>query len=342
MTTTHGTPAVATTPKRVLVAGGTGYIGRHVVQALVARGHAVTCLARPRAGVGGSMDAAATQRALAGAELSFADVTCPAALAKTLGPDARFDVAVSCLATRTGGVRDAWRVEHQANLNLLEASLRAGAGQFVLLSAICVQKPALEFQRAKLAFEAALVDAAIDHTIVRPTAFFKSLSGQVDAVRRGKPFVMFGDGEGTACTPIAEADLARFLADCLDLPGRRNAILPVGGPGAPITPRNQGELLFALCGRAPRFRRVPLRLFDAIVGVMGALARVFPPLRDKAEFARIGRYYATESMLVWNADQGRYDAEATPSFGEITLRDHYERVLREGLAGQELGDHAMF
>ena len=288
------------------------------------------------------MDEVATQRALPGARLRFGDVTDPISVARDGLGDDRFDAVVSCLATRTGGVKDAWRVEHRANLNVLQAAARAGVEHFVLLSAICVQKPRLEFQRAKLAFEAALVASGLDYSIVRPTAFFKSLSGQVEAVKKGKPFVVFGDGERTACKPIGEADLARFLADCLDDPARRNAILPVGGPGPAITPRQQGELLFALCGRAPRFRHVPLRLFDAIVATLGALSRVVPPLRDKAEFARIGRYYATESMLVWDEVEGRYDPEATPSFGEQTLHDFYARVLREGLAGQELGDHAMF
>ena len=87
---------------------------------------------------------------------------------------------------------------------------------------------------------------------------------------------------------------------------------------------------------------MPVRLFDAIVTTLGALSRVIPPLRDKAEFARIGRYYATESMLVWDEAAGRYDEAATPSFGEETLRELYARVLREGLEGQELGDHTMF
>ena len=44
----------------------------------------------------------------------------------------------------------------QATLNVLEAGRRKGAKHFVLLSAICVQKPTLTFQKAKLKFEAAL------------------------------------------------------------------------------------------------------------------------------------------------------------------------------------------
>lgn len=329
-------------PRRVLVAGATGYIGRHVVRELVGRGHAVVGLMRDRAGVGGKMDRAAMQRVLPGAELRVSDVTDPESVTEQGIAGEHFDAVISCLATRTGGVKDAWRIEHQANLNVLRAAEGAGVSHFVLLSAICVQRPKLAFQRAKLAFEAALVESGLDYSIVRPTAYFKSLAGQVRSVARGKPFVMFANGELTACKPISERDLSGFIADCLDDPRRRNAILPIGGPGAPITPRQQGELLFALCDRPARFRRVPLRLFDTILAILGAAARVIPALRDTLEFARIGRYYGTESMLVWDEESGRYDADATPSFGEDTLHDFYARVLRDGLEGQELGDHAVF
>jgi divinyl chlorophyllide a 8-vinyl-reductase len=65
-------------------------------------------------------------------------------------------------------------------------------GRFVLLSAICAQKPLLAFQHAKLAFEAALIDSGLTYSIVRPTAFSKSLSGQVERVKRGRPFLVFG------------------------------------------------------------------------------------------------------------------------------------------------------
>jgi divinyl chlorophyllide a 8-vinyl-reductase len=55
----------------------------------------------------------------------------------------------------------------------------------------------------------------ITYSIVRPTAFFKSLAGQVELVKQGKPYVMFGDGTLASCKPISEADLAAFMADCV-------------------------------------------------------------------------------------------------------------------------------
>jgi divinyl chlorophyllide a 8-vinyl-reductase len=46
-------------------------------------------------------------------------------------------------------------------------------------------------------------------------------------------------------------------------------------------------------------------------------------------------------MLVWDAQAGRYDADATPEYGSDTLRDHYARVLA-GEIKVDLGDHAVF
>ena len=211
----------------------------------------------------------------------------------------------------------------------------------ILLSAICVQKPRLAFQHAKLAFEQALTRSGLTYSIVRPTAFFKSLSGQVDRVRQGKPFLLFGDGMLTACKPISDRDLGEYLAGCVDDETRHDRILPIGGPGPAITPRQQGEALFALLGRPPRFRRVPVKLLDIIILVLTTLGRVIPGLAGKSDLARIGRYYATESMLVLDPLTGRYDADATPSTGSETLFDFYARLI-SGAATIDRGDHAVF
>lgn len=324
-----------------MVLGATGAIGRATVAALVQRGHEVVCFVRPRAGVGGALTATGSADLLKGATLRFGDVTDPASLARDGFRGERFDALVSCLASRTGAPKDAWAIDYQAHAGALAAAKEAGVSQMVLLSAICVQKPLLAFQKAKLAFEKALIESGLTYSIVRPTAFFKSLSGQVERLKKGKPFLIFGDGELTACKPISDNDLAQFLAECLDDESRHNRILPIGGPGEAITPKQQGEHLFALLGREPKFKRVPVALLDTIIWVTGTLGRIIPPLAEKAEFARIGRYYATESMLVLDPATGRYDAAKTPSAGSETLFDFYARLIK-GEASSELGDHAVF
>lgn len=66
-------------------------------------------------------------------------------------------------------------------------------------------------------------------------------------------------------------------------------------------------------------------------------------MQDSAEFGRIGRYYATESMLLWDHKKQRYDADATPSYGKDTLDDFFRKaVLEDGMQGQDLGDAAIF
>jgi divinyl chlorophyllide a 8-vinyl-reductase len=310
-------------PRRVFLVGATGTIGRATARALVARGHEVVCFVRasPDGGVERLAD-------LGGAEIRVGDVTDEGSIERDGLRSERFDTVVSCLASRTGPPSDAWAIDQGANLALLNAARTRDIGHFVLLSAICVQKPKLAFQHAKIAFEEALIASGTPCTIVRPTAFFKSLSGQVARVQRGKPWLLFGDGRLTACKPISDGDLAAYLIRCVEDPALQGRVLPIGGPGSAITPREQAEALFALLGKEPRYRQIPVRMMDVIVSVLGVLGRVVPGLRDKAEYARIGRYYATESMLVWDEGAGRYDAEATPETGSETLFEHYAELLR--------------
>ncbi len=327
--------------QRVCVVGATGTIGRATVRALVRRGHDVVCLVRARAGVGGRLAMADLAQLLPGAAVRECDVTDATSLAQQGFHGEHFDAVVSCLASRTGAPKDAWAIDHRAHLEVLQAARQAGVTHFVLLSAICVQKPLLAFQQAKLAFEHELIDSGLRWSIVRPTAFFKSLSGQIGRVRAGKPFLVFGDGRLTACKPISDDDLGDYLAGCLQDEHRHNRILPIGGPGPAITPIEQGERLFALFGQPPRFSHVPVRLLDVIIVMLTVLGLFIPPLRAKAGLARIGRYYATESMLALNPATGRYDAEATPATGTQTLFDFYADAAR-GTAAAELGDHAVF
>jgi divinyl chlorophyllide a 8-vinyl-reductase len=337
----HATVRRSPHARRVFVLGATGTIGRAAVSALVRRGHEVHCFVRPRAGVGGRLAPDDSVRLLAGATVRFGEVSDPASLARDGFRGASFDTLLSCMASRSGAPKDAWAIDHRAHVHALEAARNAGVSQVVLLSALCVQKPVLAFQHAKLAFENVLVESGLNYSIVRPTAFFKSLSGQIERVKRGKPYLVFGDGTLTACKPISDADLAAYLADCLNDESRWNRVLPIGGPGDAITPRQQGEHLFALLGRPPRFRQVPIAMLDAIIGVLATAGRMLPSLADKAELARIGRYYATESMLVLDPATGQYAAAATPSTGSETLFDFYAALVR-GAAAPERGDHAVF
>lgn len=326
------TPATAPGPQKVLLLGATGTIGRATARALVAAGHDVTCFIR---------DSAAPNDALAQTTLRYGQVTDPGSLRANAFADTHFDVVMSCLASRNGKPADAWAIDHQANVNAINAAHGNGARHFILLSAICVQKPKLAFQHAKLAAEQALTSAGMTYSIVRPTAFFKSLSGQISRVQTGKPFLMFGDGTQTACKPISDRDLGTYLARCITDNTLHNRILPIGGPGPAITPADQGAYLFDRLGKPAKYRRMPIAVMNIVVRALRTLGRAIPPLAAKADFAQIGQYYATESMLVLDEATGLYDADKTPSFGSDTLFDYYDNVT-DGTATVEKGEHSVF
>ncbi|CAN1164460.1 Divinyl chlorophyllide a 8-vinyl-reductase, chloroplastic [Linum perenne] len=335
----------------ILVVGSTGYIGKFVAKELVSRGFNVIAIAREKSGIKGQKSKDETLNELKGANVCFSNVTHLETLEKSLDDlGIPIDVVVSCLASRTGGVKDSWKIDYEATKNSLLAGRKRGAQHFVLLSAICVQKPLLEFQRAKLKFEEELMkeaekkigDGGFSYSIVRPTAFFKSLGGQVDLVKGGKPYVMFGDGKLCACKPISEQDLAAFMADCVLGEDKINQVLPIGGPGKALTPLEQGEMLFRLVGKEPKFLKVPIGIMDFAIGVLDLLVKIFPGIEDAAEFGKIGRYYAAESMLVLDPETGEYSADKTPSYGRDTLEEFFQRVLSKGMAGQELGEQSIF
>jgi len=311
--------------KTAIIAGATGYIGKSVVREAVRQGYNTVALVRD------ASKADNYKGFFDGAEVVECDVQNADALTKTMVDikaknGGNVEAVISCLASRNGLKKDAYAIDYQATLNCLESGRdeSVNARHFVLLSAFCVKNPWLQFQQAKLKFEAALEEQTdLTYSIVRPTAFFKSVSGQLEIVQDGKPFVMFGDGEVTRCNPISEADLATYLIDCIVDKSRENKVINLGGPDDPLTMKKQGEMLFNAVGKEPNFFFAPLWLFDVIIDSLQWLADTFnsEKLEDAAEFGRIGKYYAVEDMLTTEPDE---------KFGTMTLQEHYNKIAVEG------------
>ena len=311
---------------RVLLFGATGTIGQAVARKLKADGHDAVAVGRRDAQI---------------VQTRIADINDPKSLLANAFIDEPFDAVISCLASRSGAPKDAWSIDHDAHQAILEATKQAETPRFVLLSALCVQEPKLAFQKAKLAFEESLKGSGLTWTIIRPTSFFKSLSGQVARVAGGKPFLAFGDGRLTACKPISDRDLAAFMVQSLSAPECSNAICPIGGPGPAITPLDQAEMLGSLIGRPVPVRTIPVGVMKTIISALSVAGTVSKRAAEKAELARIGLFYGTHSMLVRDPQTGAYADAATPETGADLLLDHY-RALLDGEATHDLADHAVF
>ena len=249
---------------------------------------------------------------------------------------------ISCIASRRGGITDSWDVEYTLNKFFLKLCKRIGINRFILLSALCVQKPTLEFQKAKLAFENLLKNSTLEYEIIRPTAFFKSLSGQIDRVKKGKSFLLFGNGELTTCKPISARDLSEFISRFVLRKKAENKIHLVGGPGPPISPKDQAELLFKLSKNKKKITHISPKLFLVIIYFLMPLSKISKKIQDFQEFLKIAYYYATESMLVWDKKNDTYSSKKTPEFGKETLEDYYKKILNEDMIYKELKDQKLF
>ena len=312
--------------KTAVIAGATGYIGKSVVREAVRQGYQTIALVRDKS----SSDRDSFGDFFTGAQVIECDVSDVESLKTVMqgiadnSPSKKIDAIVSCLASRSGVKKDAYKIDYQATLNCLDAGRAVGAGHFVMLSAFCVKNPWLQFQQAKLKFEAALQDQSdMTWSIIRPTAFFKSVSGQMEIVKGGAPYVMFGDGKVTRCNPISESELAEYLMDCVTDKTRHNIIRDLGGPDAPLDMTEQGAMLFKAVEMEPKFVFAPLWLFDVIIDTLQWFADTtgLEQLEDAAETGRIGKYYAVEEMLT---------TDPSEKYGKITLQQHFNRIAVEG------------
>lgn len=123
---------------RVLVTGGTGFVGSHLVERLLGNGHDVTCLVRnPR-----------LLRWLEGMEVRLAqgDCTEPESLAAAVRD---VSLVFHCAGlTKAIHSRDYYKVNHLGTKNLLEACARYNPGikKFVLVSSQAAAGPSLDGQ----------------------------------------------------------------------------------------------------------------------------------------------------------------------------------------------------
>ena len=303
--------------KKIFVAGATGYIGINVVKSALEKNFSVIVATRKK-----SADFDLKDQNLKVLKISENDNSWTDYLQDV-------DVFISCIASRSGAPKDAHYVDFKLNKLLLEKAKDIKCSQFILLSAICVQKPKLAFQFEKLAFEKELQNSGLNFSIIRPTAYFKSLSGQIKNIKKGKSYVYFGDGKLTQCNPISERDLSLFILSCIADENKWKKILPIGGPNQSLTPKNIGQMLFEIFEVTPKYKSFPTKILDAIRLLLMIASPFSGWARDKSELVKIAKYYATESMLVWDESEARYDSLKTPSTGKDTLEQYFYAVKKQ-------------
>jgi NADH dehydrogenase len=246
--------------KLVTVLGGTGFLGRYVVPALLAHG------ARVRA-CGQSETSGRHLKPLGNLgqiQLIAADVRNAASVARAV-------TGADMVVNLVGSFDNLNAVQHLGAANVAKAAASAGCGALVHVSAIGADTgSAAEYGRSKAAGEAAVLKAFPPAVILRPSivfgredAFINRFAGLI----RMLPVVPV-IGAGTRFQPVFVGDVARAVVAALTGPKLAGQTLELGGPQI-MTMRGLNEWIAAAIGRDPAFVDVPDFAANALARTTG-------------------------------------------------------------------------
>ena len=169
--------------KRILLAGGTGYLGAYVLAELLEQGYSTRAVVR---------DFRKIKIENPILEIVEAEVTRQETLK---GLFEEIDVVISTVGiTRQKDGLTYMEVDYQANLNLLEEAKKAGVQRFVYVSAINGdQHRNLKIFEAKERFVDALKASGLDYVVLRPNGFFSDMKDFLGMAKNGRVY-LFGAG----------------------------------------------------------------------------------------------------------------------------------------------------
>jgi NADH dehydrogenase len=236
---------------KVLVTGGTGFIGPTVVHALRAKGFDVRALVRK--------PERATQLASWGAELVAGDVTDAASLRAAVDGCTH---VVHLVAILKGSASDFHRVMTQGTKDLVTAAKDAGVERFVLMSALGTSettKDTVPYFAAKWAMEQEAARSGLEYTIFRPSFVFGRDGGALPLfmkqVKYSPVVTVIGSGL-QRIQPIWVDDVAEYFARGVDHPQAANRTFEIGGPD--VVTWNELYLAIAkVLGKRRRLAHVP-------------------------------------------------------------------------------------
>ncbi|HDQ13600.1 MAG TPA: SDR family oxidoreductase [Sediminispirochaeta sp.] len=280
--------------KTILIAGATGYLGRHIVQAAVKRGLQVKAVVRNPAKLA-DMDSKQI-------EIVKAQLTEPREIAGLC-------VDVEYLFTSVGITRQKGfsyeEIDYGVNHQMLEEARRAGVEKFIY---VAVLNPHLfkgnPMVEAKEKFCRKLARSGLPYTILRPDGFFNDIAEFFHMAQRGRVYLP-GNGHNRL-NPISGEDLAELALDKLE--SDENEV-PVGGPEV-FSAEQIAALAFEVLGKKPRITHIPYHPAKALL----SLLRPFST-----------RLYTIGDFILRGA---HYDMIG-PRYGRITLRQFFTELNRQ-------------
>ena len=275
---------------KVLVTGGTGFVGPHVVRAIAERGHDLKLLVRD----------STRSRELPGQPV-VGEMTNTVSLQHAVEG---IEAVVHLVAIRQGKEEQFRRVMEQGTRDLVTAARDAGVRRFVLMSALGTgeeTKDLVPYYHAKWEMEQAVKGSGVDHVIFRPSFVFGREGGILPTFRKLAKLTpvtpIIGSGE-QRIQPIWVDDVALYFAEALDKPETTNRTFDLGGPDI-VSWNDFWQRLRTTLGirRRPRLH-VPIGLMRVNAVVTERLPGNIPLTRDLLKMLEHGDNVVTNDDAV--------------------------------------------
>lgn len=266
----------------ILVTGGTGFVGGHVVRALRDAGRPVRCLVRDRRKAGTLEEQ--------GCELSEGDMTDAASLRRAADGVER---VVHLVAIRQGKAEQFERIMSQGTRDLLRAAREAGVRRFVHMSALGTSEETrnlVPYYHAKWQMEQDVQASALPYVVFRPSFVFGADGGILPTFRklaRLAPVTPIAGSGEQRLQPIWADDVAAYFARALDDEAAVNRAFEIGGPDVVSWNELWARLKHALGVRRPSIH-VPMAVMRANALVTERLPGNIPLTRDLLKMMEAG------------------------------------------------------
>jgi uncharacterized protein YbjT (DUF2867 family) len=305
--------------RRTAVLGGSGFIGRYVVQRLAARGDVIPVGCRNAEGARFLMTFGLVGQ-IAAINLAIDDEELlPAFVAGS-------EAVVNCVGILAEGGRQTFeRVHHLGPARLARVAREAGVERFVHISAIGADpRSRSAYARSKAQGEAAVRDSFPTATILRPSVVFgpeDQFFNRFAAMAIFSPALPLIGGGQTRFQPVYVGDVADAVLKCLEDPTTAGRTYELGGPKI-YTFRDLVELLLGEIRRKRLLVNLPFGAAEFQARLMSILPK--PPLTpDQVELLKQDNIVSSGALTL--ATLG-----IAPTAVEAILPTYLDRFRRGG------------
>ena len=306
----------------VLVTGANGFVGSHMVPALIDAGHRVLALVRDEEGAG-QVTGRLTPDQRAAVEIRTGDVTKPDTLPAALaGADAVLHLVA--LPRDWDGGATLRLVNTEGTRNMLKAATDAGVRRFVHLGALAViDDPDLHYGSSKAKGMALVRESGLDWTILSPSLLFGPRDGFFNILGdlvRMSPGIVPITGKGDArFQPLAIGDLAKVAVMALADDATIGREFPLGGPRY-WTYREIVEEVLRGMGKKRALVPMPVAMIRLVATVSEKVRLPFPVATDQLRQLKHDNIGPVDSVKT------AFDFDPRPMEGGLT---HLQRKLKD-------------